>query len=423
MPSSGPPSDAAALLALVAEHLRAGRDAQALAACEAGLAVVPHPALLQLSGVALARLGRIDEAIAVARRVAALAPSSATSMGLGNALARGGRIEEALEAFRDAIAHDASNTAAAFNAGKALLALGRSDEALPLLLRRARAQPGDFAAQQAVVDAAAAQVRRKPAAPRPPAPPMSLGRVAIGMCSVERERERSAVASLERALQGSECSFTVVHDAKSLATAYNGILETVDADVVILCHDDIEVIAGAMGHALAAALGQADIVGVAGARQVRGPAVLWAGHPHVHGWVTYPREGALDAAPLSFDHGVLSGMQALDGVFLALGPRAQRLRFDPDTFDGFHFYDLDFTYRAHLAGLRLAVSTDVRLVHRSEGDFGDAWQRQAAAFRRKYPTLTDPAGPAHWYGARLPDRDHVNAFYDLLATLGPGDRA
>ena len=411
------------MLAQVVEHLRAGRDEQALAACNAAPALDAHPGLLQLSGVALARLGRIEEAIAVARRVAALAPSSAASMALGNALVRGGLLEDASAAFREALERDPSNTAAAFNAGKAMLAVGRCEEAIPLLWRHARAQPGDFAAQQVLVDAAAAQVRGQPAGSRPASLPISLGRVAIGMCSIDGVRERSAVASLARALQGSQCSFTVVHDATSLASAYNGILDAADADVVILCHDDIEVISGPMGQALAAALAAADIVGVAGARQVRGPAVLWAGHPHVHGWVTYPREGALDAAPLSFEHGVIPGMQALDGVFLALGRNAQRLRFDPQAFDGFHFYDLDFTYRAHLAGMRLAVSTDIRLVHRSEGDFGDAWRRQAAAFQRKYPTFTQPAGPAHWYGARLPDKGQVNAFYDLLSTLGTGDPA
>ena len=82
-------------------------------------------------------------------------------------------------------------------------------------------------------------------------------------------------------------------------------------------------------------------------------------------------------------------MQSLDGVFMAMRRETLgELRFDERTFDGFHFYDLDFSYRAHLAGLRLAVSTDILVLHASEGQFADDWKRYAARFLGKFPSLT-----------------------------------
>ena len=112
-------------------------------------------------------------------------------------------------------------------------------------------------------------------------------------------------------------------------------------------------------------------------------------------------------------------MQALEGVFHAMrGSVARTVRVDAQAFDGFHFYDLDFSYRAAMQGLRLAVSTDIRLLHASDGRFGDEWQRYAARFMAKHPALNAPQGSPHWYGARLRTREEVGAFYDTLAALG-----
>ena len=36
------------------------------------------------------------------------------------------------------------------------------------------------------------------------------------------------------------------------------------------------------------------------------------------------------------------------------------------TFDGFHHYDLDFSYSAYRAGFRLAVVNDICIYHASE---------------------------------------------------------
>jgi len=91
---------------------------------------------------------------------------------------------------------------------------------------------------------------------------------------------------------------------------------------------------------------------------------------------------------------------------------------DEATFDGFHFYDLDFSYRAHRAGLRLAVSTDILLLHASEGRFEEEWKRYAQRFMDKFPELRAPRGEPHWYAARLADHAQARTFYQKLRALG-----
>ncbi len=78
-------------------------------------------------------------------------------------------------------------------------------------------------------------------------------------------------------------------------------------------------------------------------------------------------------------------IQCLDGVFLAAQRKAiAGLRFDEERYDGFHFYDLDFSHRAHLAGLRLGVCPRLRLMHDSAGNYNAAWQGYAEVFCDQY---------------------------------------
>ena len=85
---------------------------------------------------------------------------------------------------------------------------------------------------------------------------------------------------------------------------------------------------------------------------------------------------------------MIAGVQALDGLFLAARCELfERVAFDAQTFDGFHFYDIDFSLRAHRAGARLAVCQDLLVEHQSRGEFNDTWRRYAARFLEKFPEL------------------------------------
>ncbi len=80
---------------------------------------------------------------------------------------------------------------------------------------------------------------------------------------------------------------------------------------------------------------------------------------------------------------------------------AERIGFDAATFDGRHGYDADFTFRAHLAGLRLGVALDLSIVHRSVGRDDGARQRYLGRFFRKHaPALTPGRGP--WVDVCIP---------------------
>ena len=136
---------------------------------------------------------------------------------------------------------------------------------------------------------------------------------------------------------------------------------------------------------------EALLVGVAGASKLVDADWGHAGLPHVHGHIIHKPPGQSDV--LYFAAGlqapVVKNIQALDGVFIGMHRNVwEAVRFDEATFDGFHVYDIDFSYRAHLAGYRLAVSMDLLLVHFSTGGYDLKWQTENQKFLRKFPALS-----------------------------------
>src|SRR5262245_3764260 len=77
--------------------------------------------------------------------------------------------------------------------------------------------------------------------------------------------------------------------------------------------------------------------------------------------------------------------QAVDGMFIgAWRQAAERLRWDEVNVPGFHLYDIDFSYRAHLAGMRVGVAADILVLHASRGGYDARWADAHAAFNTRY---------------------------------------
>lgn len=344
----------------------------------------------------------------------------------GNALRSAGRIADAIEAYRRAVAAAPGGSAGHYNLAIALREAREWREAVLSFRNAAQLSSGmDFDAMQNVVDTLAGCIesgaaplfsRDEHATPRGARPAVS-----IVVCSIRPDLLEAMRRNFTGALGDREHEFVVIGDARSLCEGYQRGLERSRHEIVVFSHDDVELLSPRPFEALDRALEGNDIVGLAGSDRVRGPAVMWAGHPHMRGFLAMPVDGdpdAINASTFAFNCGVLGGMQALDGFWFACRRAAAlAVGFDAATFDGFHFYDLDFTYRAHLAGLRVAVTTDIVCLHKSHGDFGAEWQRYAARFSAKFPRLDGVHGANPHFGVRLSSRGNALRFYEELRGL------
>lgn len=341
----------------------------------------------------------------------------------GNALRAAGRPREAADAYRRAIAQAPQFGVGHYNLGIALRQAGEWRGAALAFREAARRDPADFDAMQNVVSTIAlgmaVQERALFAAP-PVLPAPAPGGVSIVVCTVDPRRWEALERNFRAALGDEPHELIAIRDARSLCEGYNRGLAAARHDTVVFSHDDVELLSPAPFAAVRRALAAHDVVGIVGATRAAGPAAMWAGQPHLRGWIAQPpaSEAGFDMNIFSLDAGIVGGAQALDGLFFAARREAaRRIGFDAATFDGFHLYDVDFSYRAHLAGLRVAITTEVSAIHASVGRFDERWKHYAERFRAKFPALGELAGASFAYAARVATRAHVARFFDELRGL------
>lgn len=209
-------------------------------------------------------------------------------------------------------------------------------------------------------------------------------RVSVVICSIDAAKFARATASYRSAFAGIASEIIGIHDARSICEGYRRGLAMSRGEVVIFSHDDVEIAGADFAQRLLAHLRTHDLIGVAGTTQLAGPGWADAGEDFCHGMMAAPAGSgyrlSIYGSPRTFVDGVVEDAQAMDGVFLAARrPVAMKLGFDAETFNGWHLYDMDFSWRAFQAGYRTAIAGDLLLIHAGGGNRTD-WEAQARRF-------------------------------------------
>jgi len=211
--------------------------------------------------------------------------------------------------------------------------------------------------------------------------------VSIVVCSIDTAKFARLSANYRSLFAGRTIEIVGIHDARSLAEGYARGIARSRGTRLILSHDDIEILSPDFAGRLDRHLGDFDLIGIAGTTRLVGGKWAAAGDPYVFTLVTSPDPEAGGFATMMLGGGplIVPGIAALDGVFLAMRREvAIAIPFDAETFDGFHLYDLDFSFRAHRAGFRLAVCRDIVLIHESTGTYNAAWDDYRRRFEAKH---------------------------------------
>ncbi len=273
------------------------------------------------------------------------------------------------------------------------------------------------AAQRAYLQALLAWTRTQPGlVERIFPPPPSIAhppKVSVLVCSIDPARFRKVSTSYEARFAGLPVEIIGVHDARSLAEGYNRAAVRSTGDILVFSHDDVDLVSADFAPRLLAHLDRYDGIGVAGASQVIGPRWGDGGQRAIHGHILHApppgRNGALLMVS-GFQSPVCQDIRVLDGAFIAVRRHVwEATRFDADRYDGFHCYDLDFTWRASGAGARLAVPADLLLFHASQGRYGETWRHYARRFIEA--AGLDPLAAPRPGGlqARLETREQIDA--------------
>jgi len=177
-----------------------------------------------------------------------------------------------------------------------------------------------------------------------------------------------------------------IHDARSLAEGYNRALRRARGDIVIFSHDDILILDPDFAQKISHRLRNFDILGFAGTRRVIAENWWSAGFPWLCGAVAHIIDKKLFLNSWNPEPWpVVDGIQGIDGLcIMARREVAEEIGFDEATFDGFHLYDLDFSFSAWRAGKKLGVCCDIPVIHASSGSYGKEHAHYGRLFIEKH---------------------------------------
>jgi GT2 family glycosyltransferase len=215
--------------------------------------------------------------------------------------------------------------------------------------------------------------------------------LSIIICSVDDLKFLRVRREYERVLNSIPFEIVRIDDAKGMAEGYNRGARLAKYDQLVFSHDDIEILEDDFGAKLTARLAKYDMIGVACSSRVVGACWHFAGPPCLYGQIAHLLEdGKIRVDIFNSSHRVFSGMKVIDGVFMATHRRVvEKSPFDAELFDHFHLYDLDFSYRAHLAGFNIAACGDLGILHHSLGNFDQVWRLYADRFLAKFKGRLD----------------------------------
>jgi hypothetical protein len=255
-------------------------------------------------------------------------------------------------------------------------------------------------------------MRRAAVDPQPPT-------TSFVICSIDPAKFESVSRAIRERMAGEPHEIVGVHDARGICEGYNRGAARAIGERLVFCHDDIDLLSPDFSQRLAAGLDACDLVGVAGTDRLIGASWTFAAPPHIFGQVAHfvPDSGGYVVDQYGIPRRVIDrNIQALDGVFLAMRRQVwETIRFDEETFRGWHLYDMDFTFRAHLAGFRLAVCCDILLAHASPGLFSKAWELDASAFLKKHGRQLSPGQKRQMHQSSV----YANDKADALSLMTP----
>lgn len=172
----------------------------------------------------------------------------------------------------------------------------------------------------------------------------------------------------------------------SLTEAYNKGLKESNNDIVVFCHDDILFDTKNWGNKLLKLFNknpEYGIIGIAGTTDLI-DGRWWTIKESMNGVVSHQHEGKKWTNYYSKDQGnKLKEMVVLDGLFFAIDKTKIKHEFDEE-FHGFHFYDISFCFPNYLDGVKIGLTTQIRVTHLSIGQTNQQWEGHKIRFEEKY---------------------------------------
>jgi len=173
----------------------------------------------------------------------------------------------------------------------------------------------------------------------------------------------------------------------SLTEVYNKILNQSTNDIVVLCHDDIYFDSKNWGQKIINHFKKNNdygILGLAGTTDMPKSAKWWEDTSKMRGIVNHEHEGKKWESKYSKSKGnEIDDVVLVDGLFIVVNKNNIKEKFNEEI-GGFHFYDVDFSFRNFVKNVKIGVMYNVRVTHKSIGQTNEQWEKNREIFAEKY---------------------------------------
>ena len=174
---------------------------------------------------------------------------------------------------------------------------------------------------------------------------------------------------------------------RSLTECYNEILNKAKYNYVVFTHSDLTIETKQWGNKLTKLFEknpEYGIIGVAGSKNMPETGQWWQNRTKMYGRVQHTHEGKTWLSSYSEDLGQeLEEVVVCDGVWFAVDKTRLKKEFNEQV-EGFHFYDVTFAFENYLQGVKVGVTTAIRINHQSIGMTNDAWEKNRADFSASF---------------------------------------
>lgn len=212
--------------------------------------------------------------------------------------------------------------------------------------------------------------------------------ITIGYCT--REIKQDFINDIKKTCGTSDVEIIPVlnNGEKSLTSVYNEITRNASNDVICFIHDDIEILTNGWDNVLINLFKNTDfgIIGVAGSTYFDETAAWWTYIGCTYGQVWHCQSNGqkyLTTFSEKLPYNTVKQTVCLDGVFIAFDRTKIKSSFN-ENIPGFHFYDIDFTIHNHLDGVKVGVTTDISLFHKSVGITPANWEENRKLINELY---------------------------------------
>lgn len=173
----------------------------------------------------------------------------------------------------------------------------------------------------------------------------------------------------------------------SLSEVYNDGLKDSLYDIVVFMHDDLILETKNLTPKIIRLFDknpEYGIIGIAGTNNLIS-GMWWQDRTSMYGVVGHEHEGKkhVNYYSKSEYNENLKQVVVIDGLFMMVHKNRIKHNFNQQ-FDGFHFYDLPICIENHLDGVKIGVTTKIRVTHKSIGMTNKKWEKNKLLFEALY---------------------------------------